>query len=150
MLKVMKGARVLVDCDNGTLHLDLGNGRCVPLGDSAPLILSADDSSAYEGMPERGDEALKAILSGRQILVRTPNADGGSFTAIYSPVLMYQLPNHENSYLYLFYLRDEKQDLSALLSQPAGTVQMPTYGQLKMKLSKAYNGSPLEPDRQLD
>lgn len=110
----------------------------------APLLLDANSAEAYQNDSSYGDEALAAIKSGRSILVRVPNADGGNYTAIYSPVLMYQVPNRENKYLYLFFLRDEKQDLSALLGQPAGTVQMPTYGQLKMLLSQEYNSNPLE------
>ena len=110
---------------------------------AAPLILNADSADEYPENSAWGDRALKAIQEGRQILVRVPNADGGNYPAIYSPVLMYQLPNYENNYLYLFYLRDEKQDLSALLGQAEGTVQMPQYGELKMLLSETYNGSPL-------
>ena len=109
----------------------------------SPLVLNADKLDDYNTISAYGDKALKAIQEGRQILVRVPNADGGNYTAIYSPVLMYQLPNFENNYLYLFYLRDEKQDLSALLGQAEGTVQMPQYGELKMLLSETYNGSPL-------
>lgn len=109
----------------------------------SPLVLNAETD--YTSDSATGDAALAAILAGRQILVRVPNADGNSYTAIYSPILMYQLPNQENSYLYVFFLRDEKQDLSALLGQAAGTVVMPTYGELKLKLSKEYNSSPLEP-----
>lgn len=111
---------------------------------NSPLLLNADSAETYSSDSGYGDEALEAILKGRQILVRTPNADGGTFTAIYSPVYMYQLPNYQNNFLYLFYLRDEKQDLSALLGQPAGTVLMPVYGQLKLLLSRTYNASPLE------
>lgn len=113
-------------------------------GSQTPLLLDADSAEAYQSDSSYGDAALEAIKSGRNILVRVPNADGGSYTAIYSPVLMYQLPNYQNKYLYLFFLRDEKQDLSALLGQPDGTVQMPTYGQLKMLLSQEYNSNPLE------
>lgn len=109
-----------------------------------PLLLDADSAETYQNDPAHGDEALEAIKSGRKILVRVPNADGGSFTAIYSPVLMYQVPNYQNKYLYLFFLRDEKQDLSALVGLPAGSVQMPTYGQLKLLLSQEYNSNPLE------
>lgn len=69
-----------------------------------------------------------------------PNADGGTHTAIYSPVLMYQLPNVDNNYLYLFYLRDEKQDLSSL---GLTGVQLPTYGEVKMLLSETYTETPL-------
>lgn len=109
----------------------------------SPLVLDADKAEDYNTLSTYGDKALKAIQEGRQILVRVPNADGGNFTAIYSPVLMYQLPNYENNYLYLFYLRDEKQDLSSLLGQTDGTIQMPVYGELQMLLSETYNGSPL-------
>ena len=114
------------------------------LGKAEPLILSADSADTYLNDSSYGDEALEAIKSGRNILVRVPNADGGNYTAIYSPILMYQVPNYQNNYLYLFFLRDEKQDLSALLGQAEGTVQMPTYGQLKMLLSQEYNSNPLE------
>jgi hypothetical protein len=109
-----------------------------------PLILSADNAETYLNDPTPGDEALEAVKIGRQILVRVPNASGDNYVASYSPVYMYQVPNQTNSYLYLFFLRDEKQDLSALLGQPAGTVLMPVYGQLKMKLSKEHNENPLE------
>lgn len=109
----------------------------------APLTLNAEQD--YSEDTATGDLVLASILAGRQILVRVPNADGGTYTAIYSPILMYQLPNCENQYLYLFFLRDEKQDLSALLGQSAGTVVMPTYGELKLKLSQEYNSNPLEP-----
>lgn len=108
-----------------------------------PLILDANLSDYYGGHAEAGDEALEAIKTGRQILVRVPNADGENYTAIYCPIMMYQLPCN-GYYLYLFYLRDEKQDLSALLGQPDGTVLMPTYGQFQMLLSKKYDSNPLE------
>lgn len=106
------------------------------------LVLYADKAEEYLADSAAGDEALDAILTGKQILVRVPNADGGRFTAIYSPIYMYQLPNYENEYLYLFYLRDEKQtlDLSAL---GMGQIQLPIYDELKMKLSKKYNETPL-------
>lgn len=113
------------------------------LGTAKPLILDANLSDYYGGHPEAGDEALEAIKSGRQILVRVPNADGKSYTAIYTPIMMYQLPQ-DGQYLYLFYLRDEKQDLSAALGLPAGTVALPTYGEFMMLLSKYYNSNPLE------
>lgn len=105
-----------------------------------PLVLSAENVEQYLNDATFGDEALNAILSGRQILVRTPNADGGKHTAIYSPIYMYQLPNFENNYLYLFYLRDEKQDLTSIIGYP---IQMPVYGELKLLLSETYNNSPL-------
>lgn len=111
-------------------------------GAAQPLLLNADDT--YENDSRYGDKALEAIKTGRQILVRVKNASGENYVANYSPVYMYQVPNQQNDYLYLFFLKDEKQDLSALVGMPAGTVLMPTYGQLKMKLSQYYNSNPLD------
>ena len=108
-----------------------------------PLLLNADNANIYLNDPRYGDEALEAIQTGRQILVRVPNADGKHYTGIYTPIMMYQLPQ-DGQYLYMFYLRDEKQDLSALLGQPAGTVILPTYGEFKMLLSQYYNSNPLD------
>lgn len=117
--------------------------RVKKLEEAKPLVLHAEKAEEYTADATVGDETLAAILSGRQILVCTPNADGGIYTKIFSPVYMYQLPNYANEYLYLFYLRDEKQtlDLSAL---GMGSIQLPIYGELKMKLSKKYNECPLE------
>ena len=112
-------------------------------GDKRPVLLSADVAETYLIDSSYGDSTLEAIKDGKQILVRVPNASGDNYVASYSPVYMYQLPC-DGQYLYLFYLRDEKQDLSALLGQPAGTVMMPTYGQLKMLLSQRYDHDPLE------
>lgn len=95
------------------------------------IVLYAEKAEEYLNNPEKGDEALAAILQGKQILVRVPNADGKSYTAVYSPVIMYQVPNYANNYLYLLHLNDGM------------TNGMPTYGQLKMLLSKEYNKTPL-------
>lgn len=105
-----------------------------------PLVLYAEKAEEYTSDAAAGDKTLDAILAGRQVLVRVPNADNGTTTAIYSPVLMYQLPNQDNNYLYLFYLKDEKQDLSDVLGSD---LKLPTYGELKMMLSQVYNGTPL-------
>lgn len=125
-------------------------------GATKPLVLYAvrrnKTPEMYLNDPTYGDAALKAILEGRQILVRTPgkyqiNDDAASYeqqhTALFSPVLTYHLPNYENEYLYLFYLRDEKQtvDLSAA---GMGIIEVPLYGELKMKLSTKYMECPLE------
>lgn len=108
-----------------------------------PLLLNADDLASYNTDSVYGDEALEAIIAGRQILVRTPTVSGDSYVENYSPVYMYQVPNVNNNYLYLFYLRDEKQtiDLSAI---GLGQVQMPVYAELKMKLSQTYTECPLK------
>lgn len=107
---------------------------------SEPLVLCEDKAAEYEADASVGDKVLNAIMKGRQILVRVPNADGNNYTVIYSPVYMYQLPNYMNEYLYLFYLKDEKQDLTDLIGFP---VKMPVYGELKLKLSHTYNMTPL-------
>lgn len=115
------------------------------LPDRKPIILDASLSDYYGGHPEAGDTVLEAIKQGQQsrIMIRVPNASGDNYVASYSPVYFTQLPL-DGQYLYLFYLRDEKQDLSALVGQPAGTVVMPTYGQLMMLLSQRYDSDPLE------
>lgn len=140
-----EGDEVSVLCvEGGELKQKRSKGMTGEAANCAPLLLDADSAEAYRNDSSYGDAALEAIKTGRQILVKVPNADGGSHTAIYSPILMYQVPNYQNKYLYMFFLRDEQQDLSALLGQPAGSVQMPTYGQLKMLLSQEYNSNPLE------
>ena len=107
-----------------------------------PLILNSDKVEEYDTNSKYGDEALRAIVEGRQVLVRVPNADGNNYTAIYSPVYMYQVPNNANDYLYLFYLRDEKNSLD-LTALGMGAIELPVYGELKMKLSETYNFDPL-------
>lgn len=108
---------------------------------SEPLVLS--ENGLYEEDTTWGDTAMRAIMEGKQILVRLNNADGGKYTALYSPIMNYQLPNYQNEYLYLFFLKDAKQDFSSILGLPDGTALMPTYGQLKLKLSHTYNQTPL-------
>lgn len=61
-----------------------------------------------------GDAALEAIKTGRPILVKVPNTRSGDYVVNYSPIYMYQVPT-DGMYLYLFYLKDDKDDLSALL-----------------------------------
>ena len=107
-----------------------------------PLVLYAEKSDEYLEDYTMGEKAIKAIMEGKQIYVRVPNADGGNYTAVYSPIMTYQLPNYENNYLYLFYLRDEKQNID-LSTIGLGIIQMPVYGELKMKLSRDYNQTPL-------
>lgn len=95
-------------------------------------VLYSDKANEYLEDTVMGDSTMGAILSGKQILVRVPNADGETYTAIYSPILMYQLPNFENQYLYLFYMKDGFNENG-----------IPMYDQLKLKLSEVYNETPL-------
>lgn len=113
------------------------------LGGGEPVILYPNSADYYLEDPAMGEVVLDAIKTGKQILIRVPNADDKGYTAIYSPVLMYQLPNYSHEFIYLFYLKDEKQDLSSLVPG----MQLPTYGEIKLKVSKKYWMSPLEKDR---
>ena len=113
------------------------------LGGGEPVILYPNSADYYLEDPTMGEAVLDAIKTGKQILVRVPNADDKGYTAIYSPILMYQLPNYANEFLYLFFLEDGKQDLSSIVPG----MQLPTYGELKMKVAKEYYMSPLEKNR---
>ena len=42
MLKYLKGARILVDCETGELHMDLGNGQSKPIGGGGDVIIIHD------------------------------------------------------------------------------------------------------------
>lgn len=105
-----------------------------------PLVL--DETVDYTVLPFKGDEALQAIIDGRQVLIKVQNAKGSDNTANYMPVLQYQLPNVDNNYLYLIYLKDgiATNIMTALATQNFDGV----YGQLKMELSKTYTDTPLK------
>ena len=123
--------------------LTINNKKYIVNDAMKPLLLDAEMAATYDAEAQYGDEALAAVIAGRQILVKTPNADGRTYNANYSPVYMYQVPNKDSNYLYLYYLKDEKQtiDLSAV---GIGQFQMPLYGELQMQLSKTYTECPLK------
>ncbi len=98
-----------------------------------PFVLYADKAESYVDDAETGEATMKAIMEGRQILVRVPNADGGKYMALYSPILMYQLPNYLARHLYLFYLNDG-----------VNAQGLPSYNQLKIAVSRDYNQTPLK------
>ena len=109
-----------------------------------PLILYANKEYEYLNDSTIGDKALEAVLQGRQILVKIPNRNQQEFyVSNYSPIYMYQVPNNQNNYLYLFYLKDEKQDID-LTALGLGVIQMPLYGELKLLLSKTFHSDPME------
>lgn len=114
---------------------------------SAPLVLDSSVTT-YEHLPFVGDEALDAILNGRQILVKVPNANNETIYANYMPVIQYQLPNVNNDFLTLIYLKDGLANnlvtaLGAMMQggQPDFSA---VYGELNLKLSKTYTSSPLK------
>lgn len=137
-----EGLKLIVNDSGTTKQLSVTEIKASAVNNK-PLILDAELSDYYGGNSEMGDAALEAIKTGRPILVKVPNAKGGNYVVNYSPIYMYQVPT-DGMYLYLFYLRDEKQDLSALLGQPAGTILIPTYGEFMMLLSQYSNSDPLE------
>lgn len=144
--------------DDPTELYDAANKRYVDARTN-PLILYAPYANEYPSMylddSRYGNEALSAIKNGKPIFVRVPPAAfiTGNFspaecasqnTALFSPVYHYQLPNNsDNKYLYLFYLRDEKTevDLSAL---GLGRVQLPVYGQIKLKVDNSSSKCQLD------
>lgn len=97
-----------------------------------PFVLYAEKAESYVDDADTGEAVMKAIMEGRQIVVRVPNADGGRYMALYSPILMYQLPNYLARHLYLFYLNDG-----------VNAQGLPSYNQLKIAVSRDYNQTPL-------
>ena len=113
---------------------------------NVPLVL--DSTIDYTHYPYIGDEALQAVLDGRQILIKVPNASGGTLYANYMPVFQYQLPDQNNNYLSLLYLKDGLgNNLVAALGamMQGGAPDFSTvYGQLDLPLSKTYTETPLK------
>lgn len=108
---------------------------------SEPYVI---DSEAYT----YGDDALAAILEGRQILVKVPNKNGSTIFSNFMPVLQYQLPNSNNNYLILFYLKDGIAEnlLTALQAAMQGNTSAfdGVYGVIEMMLSETYTECPLK------
>lgn len=102
---------------------------------SEPYVI---DSEAYT----YGDDALAAVLEGRQILVKVPNKNGETIFSNFMPVLQYQLPNVNNNYLILFYLKDgiAENIMAAMQSGSFDSV----YGVIEMMLSETYAECPLK------
>ena len=116
-------------------------------GVSKPYVV---DSEAYT----YGDDALQAILEGRQIYVKVPNAGGvGSVDNIYAnfmPVIQYQLPQNGNDYLTLVYLKDGIANnlIAGLTGMMQGDMSgmANIYGEITMLLSQSYSECPLKVD----
>ena len=168
--KAVRGAHLELGCvnskhiaDDAVITETIADGAVTAdkIADDAlkPLVLYSVRDNVY---PQNylndstyGDAALDAIMKGRQILVRVPPEKFvvGDFTpaqcastdaALFSPVVAYHLPNNTyGQYLYLFYLRDEKQEID-MSAVGLGTVYLPVYGQLKMKVSTRYPDCPLD------
>lgn len=102
------------------------------------------DSEAYT----YGDDALAAILDGRQIFIKVPNKSGGTIFSNFMPVLQYQLPSGGNNYLILFYLKDGIAEnlLVAIQAAMQGDTSAfaSVFGVVEMMLSRSYNECPLK------
>lgn len=104
-------------------------------GGSQPYVI---DAEAYT----YGDDALAAILAGRQIYVKVPSQIPGGLYANFMPVIQYQLPQSGNDYLTLIYLKDGiAQNIMAALQ--TGSFDA-VYGQIVMLLSQSYDDCPLK------
>ena len=98
------------------------------------------DSEAYT----YGDDALQAILSGKQLYIKVPSSSENSPYGNFMPVLQYQLPQNGNDYLTLFYLKDGiAQNLLAALA--TGSFDG-VFGEITMMLSQSYDECPLKVD----
>lgn len=96
------------------------------------------DSEAYT----YGDDALDAILKGKQILIKVPNKNGNTLYSNFMPVLQYQLPNENNNYLNLYYLKDGIAE-NILVAMQTGSFDG-VYGVIEMMLSETYTECPLK------
>ena len=110
-------------------------------GGGKPYVI---DSEAYT----YGDDALAAILEGRPIYIKVPNKGGSTLYSNFMPVLQYQLPNQNNDYLNLFYLKDGIAEnlLAALQAAMQGNPAAfgDVFGTIEMMLSQSYAECPLK------
>lgn len=111
------------------------------VGGAKPYVI---DSEAYT----YGDDALTAILEGRPILIKVPNKKGNTLFSNFMPVLQYQLPNQNNNYLILFYLKDgiAENILVAMQAAMQGNTSAfaDVFGVIEMMLSQSYSECPLK------
>lgn len=112
---------------------------------SPAFIKNKPDSSTYVIDSESytyGDDALDAILNGKQILIKVPNKSGNTLFSNFAPVLQYQLPDQNNNYLILFYLKDGIAE-NIMAAMQTGSFDG-VYGVIQMMLSKTYTECPLK------
>lgn len=128
---------------------DNGSAKQIPASALGGVQLDGNsvyviDSEAYT----YGDDALDAILKGKQILIKVPNKNGNTLYSNFMPVLQYQLPNSNNNYLVLFYLKDGIAEnlLTALQAAMQGNTSAfdGVYGVIEMMLSETYTECPLK------
>lgn len=59
MLKYLKGARILADCETGALHMDLGDGKCMPIGGGN----AGSGGGGYDLVIDHSDSERQPILT---------------------------------------------------------------------------------------
>lgn len=128
------GLNLIVN-DNGSAKQIAASVVGIQLDNNSVYVI---DSEAYT----YGDDALDAILKGKQILIKVPNKNNNSLFTNFMPVLQYQLPNVNNNYLSLFYLKDGIAE-NILAAMQTGSFDG-VYGVIEMMLSQSYAECPLK------
>ena len=121
------------------------NGSAKQIAASALGGVQLDGNSVYVIDSEAytyGDDALDAILKGKQILIKVPNKNNSSLFTNFMPVLQYQLPNENNNYLNLFYFKDGIAE-NIMAAMQTGSFDG-VYGVIEMMLSETYTECPLK------
>ena len=104
---------------NGKNPIKLSSLR--ELGSGSLVVREEDDfTHAYY----IGNEILRAIKAGRQILIELVNKGQNNTHRLYSPVITYHLPKDKDSKLSLFYLPDQA-NISDGLSSLFAEIQIP-------------------------
>ena len=128
------GLNLIVN-DNGSAKQIAASVVGIQLDNNSVYVI---DSEAYT----YGDDALDAILKGKQILIKVPNKNNNSLFTNFMPVLQYQLPNVNNNYLSLFYLKDGIAE-NIMAAMQTGSFNG-VYGVIEMMLSETYTECPLK------
>lgn len=135
-----------IDTVLGVKGTEIVQTTAIPSGSSSIAAPYVIDSEAYT----YGDDALQAILEGRQIYVKVPNVNDNTLYTNFMPVLQYQLPTNNNDYLTLFYLKDgiATNLVTALQGMMQGNTSgmSAVFGEITMLLSESYKECPLKVD----
>lgn len=107
-----------------------------------PFVIYEESAEEYASDPTYGDAVLEAKLAGREVLICVQNKTENTLYRNFMPVLQYQLPDENNDYLTLFYLKDGIAE-NIMYAMAAGSFAG-VYGEITMKLSKKYTECPLK------
>lgn len=107
-----------------------------------PFVIYEELAEEYVADPTYGDSVLEAKLAGREVLVCVQNKTENTLYRNFMPVLQYQLPDANNDYLTVFYLKDGIAE-NIVHAMTTGSFD-DAYGEITMKLSKKYTECPLK------